>query len=315
MNILGRTVSFFLLMMVLLSCQTTTGSQEKDKLAPVTQMKMTILTSEEREVDVVLFYPKTGCEDCHLIVFSHGAYAAPDRYDVLLRAWAGQGYIIAAPLHVDSENYKNRAQFDQNSHLRLRVEDIERMLENLLTVPQKKGVAFSFSGDYVAAGHSFGAYVAQIIAGAHARKGAGVDFDNDGNNPIAVIAISPPPEIPGAIDTDGWSSIDAPMLVVTGTEDVLPGFVDDWRGHLDSYEAAPAHLAYAAIFDGMDHYFNGSFGRIDVQKASVSTSAITRLNAIILNFVDRSVNEVAPTSDQWMNQSDIDVTFKTRAIR
>ncbi|MEM6913627.1 MAG: hypothetical protein AAF511_06585, partial [Pseudomonadota bacterium] len=58
-----------------------------------------------------------------------------------------------------------------------------------------------------------------------------------------------------------FSSIGATMLVVTGTNDVVPMFAENWCDHLVSHNGAPEGLSTVMVFEGEDHYFDGLFGR------------------------------------------------------
>jgi len=94
---------------------------------------------------------------------------------------------------------------------------------------------------------------------------------------LGVIASSPPGPIPQLFSEDRWSDIAVPMLVVIGTADVLPGFIDDWRLHLRSFEMATRGPAYALVFDNQDHYFGGAFGRPKEVLTAASSRAPTSL--------------------------------------
>jgi hypothetical protein len=76
----------------------------------------------------------------------------------------------------------------------------------------------------------------------------------------AVIAFSPPGPIPGYVDAAGWSAIQVPMFVQTGTADVLPMIAPTWEKHMVSYEASrtPGVLV---VGEGVDHYFGNVIGR------------------------------------------------------
>lgn len=245
-------------------------------------------------------------------LFSHGAASTPGRYSVLINAWVQAGYIVGGPLHVDSEEYADRENFDPSQYLSLRMEDVETALTALLK-DTAVGADISFNGDYVAAGHSFGGLVAQIVGGARPHKKSGAGPANLTKKPDVIVAVSPPPTIPDYIDADGWSAVEAPMLVITGTKDVLPGFVEKWETHLDSYEAAPALYAYGAVFEDMDHYFNGAFGRVAAERQEDAVVAVDRLNDMILGFIDDVSGTGAPVIDQWAAQSDSIATTLTRA--
>ena len=288
------------------------GARASGGVKPVASEKLFITAPGERQVELSLFYPAEGCRQCALILFSHGAASTPERYSVLTNAWARAGFVVAGPLHVDSEAHEARESFEPSQYLALRIEDVETALE-ILFVDTEAVPGVSFNGAYIAAGHSFGGLVAQVLGGARPHRKSGARPAAAAKGPGAIIAISPPPAIPDYIDAEGWSAVDAPMLVITGTKDVLPGFVEEWEAHLDSYEAAPASLAYGAVFEGMDHYFNGAFGRVAAQQDEDAAPAVHRLNGMILDFIQYTTRSDGPAYDEWGAQSDPIAAILTRA--
>ena len=272
----------------------------------VVHENVTVVSQDGRAVDVRVFYKAGGCDQCSLIMFSHGANATYDRYDVLLKAWAREGYVVAAPLHVDSEAHPRRSEYDRDAHLPTRVEDVSATIEHLLADQLASIEGVSFAGDYMAAGHSFGALIAQIAGGAsvmdHSIRAA--------QGPKVVIAISPPGAVPGIVDPSDWASIEAPMLVVTGTNDIVPFIAPKWEDHLASFEAAPARLSTAIVFDEIDHYFNGAFGRIDDGRAAVD--AVADLNAAIITFIRQAGDGVSVADMSLLGDGATGVRILTR---
>ena len=270
-----RSVSYLLHILIASSFAAAAQADAQD----VAVRHVAIETADGRTSPVRVFSPAAGCAACPLIVFSHGAFSSPDRYDVLLNAWAGAGYVVAAPLHADSEIHPYQDHYRREDRLPMRLDDFEAAaaLDGL------DGVALS--GDIIAAGHSFGALVAQIAGGARldgAHKDLHIALETP---PLAVIAISPPGPVEDYVSPQGWRRIDAPMLVVTGTADVVPRFAPTWRAHLASYDAAPAGLAYALVYNDMDHYFNGAFGRPG-ETDDAARAATDHLNDAIIQFAD-----------------------------
>ena len=294
------------------SCMPTTESLNIAVAPPVKKEQLLVQGGDNRKIEVSLSYPANGCKACTLIVFSHGVAAAPDRYDVLIDRWASSGYVVAAPLHVDSEEHANRADYAPTDYLSLRIEDTALTISAILQNGQDARSDIGLNGQYIASGHSFGALVAQVFGGARPHENSNAKRIPMEMDPAAVIAVSPPAEIPDYMTREGWSSILAPMLVVTGTEDVIPGFVEDWRRHLDSYEAAPADLSYAVIFEEMDHYFNGAFGRLDAGSAASAESAVDALNGSILEFISAAEEGSPISAADWRKRSSKNATMITR---
>ena len=298
--------------LLLSSCSMPSQRNNEVAGASIEKRQYIVHSADNRKIAVSLAYPASGCRDCTLIVFSHGAAAAPDRYNVLIDRWASSGYVIAAPLHVDSEEYADRADYAPSEFLSLRIEDVATTISAILQSGQDISDGVSLNGRYIAAGHSFGGLIAQVFGGAQPHENSNATKPEMESHPAAVIAVSPPAAIPEYMTEEGWSSISVPMLVVTGTEDVLPGFVEDWEMHLDSYEAAPADLSYAAIFEDMDHYFNGAFGRLEARWIESAESAVDTLNGVILEFLSAADGGAPIAAADWQKRSGKDATLITR---
>jgi dienelactone hydrolase len=224
-----------------------------------------VTAASGRHVPVDLTHPEAQDAGLPLIVFSHGANAAPDRYRVLLDAWAQAGFVVAAPLHVDSEDHPDRALYDSRAIRAARAEDYEAV-----------DAHFAAPSGVIAIGHSYGALIAQM---------------------------------PGIVDATGWSAIDVPTLTVTGDRDIMPGFVDKWEQHLAAYHAQNSEQAYALLFGGMDHYFNGAFGRL---KPGAAVAPVDALNGAILSFARDCLGGDGPTAERWLSASTPGMRATTR---
>ena len=264
------------------------------------QHDMEIAADDGRVVQTRLFAPANGCDVCALVIFSHGAFSTNGRYDRLLLAWARAGFVVAAPLHVDSEAHPDREDYAPDAALPTRVEDYRAVRDALTQAGRLQAISASLSGEVIAAGHSFGALIAQIAGGANPPSLARETLDALADRPpAAVVAISPPPAMDGYIELSHWAQITVPMLVVTGTADLIPGFVTDWRQHLLSYEAASTEQAYALIFAEVDHYFNGAFGR-PTPEGERMASVIGDLNRSVVGFIHAVQDDVSPAdSARW----------------
>jgi len=179
----------------------------------------TLSSESGREITYRYLKPEN-CIDCPFVFFSHGAFSTYDRYDALLLPLAKKGFHIAAPNHTDSEEHKFRDEYTQAQSLPNRLEDYEIILNHYN--PR----------EYFAAGHSYGAMIAQISAGATLSGVASENSVDISLRPKAVIAISPPGPIPNYMERQGWQHVERPSLVVTGTTDIVPGMADNWEDHL-----------------------------------------------------------------------------------
>lgn len=258
----------------------------------VRESQLSLDLSEGRTLVVEVLAPSTGPKDqgrLNIIVFSHGANAAPERYRALTAQWAQQGYLVLSPVHIDSELHPKRETQDRAKILKTRLEDmtaiIDRLAQGTLLLPELKNRTGRQAP--IVAGHSYGAYIAQILGGATV-----IDPDNgkviahlSKAKIAAIIALSPPPAFEGFSPKGSWSSIVAPMLVQTGKLDVQPPFVSSWEQHLDSYFDAPKGLSWACIYSGVDHYFGGTIGRVDPAASDKSKTDLNRFAQLSLLFM------------------------------
>ena len=274
------------------------------RAAEVESQSITLTASGERPVQVTLTYPQGGCADCTLIAFSHGAYAAPSRYERLLRLWGEAGFVVAAPLHVDSELNPTRDQYDPDATMLARLEDFA-MISGPPLRAALAGTAITLKDDIIAAGHSYGALIAQAAAGAGLQtvEVMPADFLAIGDSILGVVAISPPGPMEDYVEAEDWARVTLPMLVVTGTTDVLPGFMDDWRLHLASFEAARLAPAFALVYAGQDHNFNGAYCRPTPTLSPQDTAALQSLGALSVGFMHDLVDGQLPDRAAWLSLS------------
>ncbi len=249
-----------------------------------------------REVALTIFAPaQPGTYP--LIAFSHGAFAAPARYRALLEPLAAAGHVVIAPMHIDSEELKRAQPPSQAETWETRNADMALALAppvEARALLARHGITLD-AQHRVAMGHSYGALIAQLAGGARAvlpgepaggRRVPSVD---------AVVGWSPPGPMEGYMESRGWSLIAVPNLTITGTADVLPGFVDDWRVHKVSYQSAPTGNRALWVGEGVDHYFGGLFGR---QRPADTTARamLERAQASTLGFIERALGNEQPCS-------------------
>ena len=92
----------------------------------------TLRDADDRTVSVRVWPPGSACQTCDAIVFSHGNNLAFDQYDVLVEPWAAAGYLVIAPLHVDSESHPDREQFVREQVFQARLRDIDAIIAALV---------------------------------------------------------------------------------------------------------------------------------------------------------------------------------------
>lgn len=242
-----------------------------------------------------------------LIVFSHGNFASPDRYHKMLKPIAAAGYIIAAPTHLDAEILAVTPKPDPQKVWKTRNAEMAFLgrIPGQLRARLPKNVAVK-PGCLAVMGHSYGALMAQLAAGARATEPDGSRPDRKLAGVDALIAWSPPGPIKGRIDAAGWSQISVPSLTITGNADILPGFIDDWRLHKAAYEAAPVGGRWLWVGEGIDHYFGGMFGRektVSETERQLFKNALT----VTISFLDEHLKN---KKTSWIARANPKVELK-----
>jgi dienelactone hydrolase len=213
-----------------------------------------------------------------LIAFSHGNFAAPSRYRAMLYPIAAAGYVVVAPMHVDSELMKHDKPPSQQFVWQSRNEDMALALAAtpVNTDPKRRA----------AMGHSYGALNAQIAAGATPANGP----EKLKLLPQSLVAWSPPGPFPGLIEAKDWSTISTPSLTITGTSDILPGFVDQWELHRTAHDNTPKGKRWLWVGTGINHYFGGMFGR-EKPASSDEKRLFDRAIATTIAFLGKSLKQ------------------------
>ncbi|MEM9532609.1 MAG: hypothetical protein AAGA23_16955 [Pseudomonadota bacterium] len=226
---------------------------------PVTSFTLKVPMAEDRASEVTVWQP-AAAGTYPLVVFSHGAFAAPERYAELLNHIAAGGYVVAAPLHIDSELIQRDAPPPLDQVWGTRKEDVALLLAPATPLTNLLRQGANISDRRIAAGHSYGGFGAQVMGGARATGETLVPADQWAD---AILAYSPPGVLPGFIDEQSWDEIARPQLLLTGTTDVLPGFLDDWRDHTAGHTAAKPGDQWLWVGNEVDHYFGRLMGRLD----------------------------------------------------
>ncbi|MBI5172875.1 MAG: hypothetical protein HY986_08300 [Candidatus Melainabacteria bacterium] len=207
-----------------------------------------------------------------VIIFSHGAGGSKDAYTQLTEFLAARGYICLQPTHDDSLSKlrlkKRTASFmdalattnDQRYWIN-RARDIEVTLDGLDTIAASlpKGVEMNKEAIGMG-GHSFGAFTTLILAGAPVNIPQGIvagygGLTNFGDKRIkAFLVLSG--QGTGKVglcfpDKESYSSIKAPMLLMTGSRDKgQRGQPPKWRMEPFTYSSGNKYLVY---IDGANH--------------------------------------------------------------
>jgi len=196
--------------------------------------------------------------DWPVILFSHGANSSNLDYDRLWRPWALAGYLVIGPNHIDTGPPETQKKVGRDELWSSRLADTSLPLHQkgaFEALARAGGGAPNWEA-FAVAGHSFGAVVAQALAGAKL-------LNPEDHKPVtallpgvkACLTFSPPGPLAGFIPADAWSSVTAPSLLQTGTADILPGFVNDWHLRLTGFSGPPDR--WTIVAKDVDHYFGG----------------------------------------------------------
>nr|WP_203721912.1 alpha/beta fold hydrolase [Actinoplanes abujensis] len=202
-----------------------------------------------------------------VIVFSHGYGQSLDGYAPLAEHWAGQGFAVVQPTHLDSRSIGLAPDDPRTPEIwRLRVKDVIRVLDSLGTLQNVVPGTFDRSRIAVA-GHSYGAQTAGMLLGARVaglddnyrdpRITAGVLLaaTGRGGDNLSEFAATHFPFM-----SPDFSSLDVPTLVVAGDADqsaLTATRGPDW--FTDAYYDSPGARALLTL-RGAEHSLGGITG-------------------------------------------------------
>ena len=241
---------------------------------PYSDQTLTLSGKNERDVPVRFLSRNLSCKKCPFAVISHGTFAGSHDYDAIAQPLIERGYHVAIPVHPDSKSHPLNTRFSPKNYTAYRIEDHQLILEH---------IAQNYGADtkWVSIGHSFGAVPTAYFAGASPDES--LLKESALGQPSHAITLSPPGIIPNVLTDESFAKLQSPTLIVTGTEDIVPTMIEDWRDHLDMYQGAPKGKAKAIIFEGQDHYFNGLYGR---PKNRARVQADDDLIRLIMAFIN-----------------------------
>jgi len=244
-----------------------------------------------------------------LVIFSHGNWSDNTKYDALMRYWAGHGYVVVMPYHLDGggmvRGIFNALRYGQLGLIAERSRDIHWVMDALPELAQQSpALAARMQVHNIAvAGHSFGAYTAQQMIGAGAFDEGAERWHYARDERVkAVVAISPPGPMFSTITEHSWRQVDKPMLVTTGTADVNEKFWPDWRLHLMSYETARLGHNHSLVVDGADHYLGNLICRPERDQPP-QQEALRVINSVSVAFLDWQLKGERRLDAAWVNDA------------
>lgn len=175
-----------------------------------------------------------------VIVFSAGGGGQPAAYERMLRALAEDGFVVIAPVHADALARGDISGSGGVDSFVSRIED--------LAIARGYVEATQPRLPLVVMGHSFGSLMSSLAIGAATPVGA------QGDPAVkALVAFSSPGPIQGLISSETFRDLTAPVLVVTGDQDLVPGFATDWRSHRALFDDSSTPGSALMVVPGADH--------------------------------------------------------------
>ncbi|MFW5798188.1 MAG: alpha/beta hydrolase family protein [Planctomycetota bacterium] len=224
-------------------------------------------TSRRRDIPVKVYLPTAGKGPFPVIVFSHGLGGSRNGYEYLGRHWASHGYVSVHLQHPGSDEsvWKDKPRKDILKLMRKaaanpinavhRPRDVSFVIDRLeqlnrTEAPFKGRLDLDRLG---VAGHSFGAYTTNAVAGTAVFTRRGRKITARDRRVKAVIPMSSP--VPGDAKRhkEMFGAIDIPSLHMTGTKDT--SIINDTPAEkrLIPYRFATHPETYLLVFEDGDH--------------------------------------------------------------
>jgi Ca2+-binding RTX toxin-like protein len=194
-------------------------------------------TTETDDYKFALYKPATP-GDYKVIVYSHGNNGGSEAAEAFAQEWTAKGYMVVAPIHADSSEslVTLPATWDPIDRWQFRVDDCKIALDIAIAnqtssgdgaIPE--GYTFDVSAPVIA-GHSFGANMAALIAGAlpywPISTGSHAWSDDRFVAAMAISGSGGEAADPVPFEADCFDSIDIPFLRLSGAYDFSGDTVD-----------------------------------------------------------------------------------------
>lgn len=196
----------------------------------------------------------------NLIVFSHAELLNPLSYKNILEHWASHGFIVVAPNHMDNENSNDmELGKDDNpiEHLKSillnennwnrRIKECHQVLDVLNMIESASGFKINAERPIIA-GHSFGAWTAQMIIGMQAQNPSGNIVYNPDNRYYAALAMSPIGLNYMGLSETSWDKINRPCMYMSGKGDT-DAFAENGDNKISGYFLTKTSNQHLVWFD------------------------------------------------------------------
>lgn len=269
-----------------MSATLTTADNDIDRTTPVVSVRPVSLAAPGRghDLQVRVSAPARG-RGLPVIVFSHGMTLTMDDYVPLSEFWASRGFVVIQPTHLDSLGL---APDDARARdiWRIRVQDLTHILDQLdrveAAVPGLSGRIDP--GLVAAAGHSWGAQTASMLAGARVVEGDRAPRQSMADPRVKAALLLCLPGTGGTALTPlateyfpfmnpDFTNLTTPSLVVAGDHDHSPLSTrgPDW--FVDGYRLSPG-ASDLLVLAGGEHGLGGIQGYNDTRTTDESPERV-----------------------------------------
>lgn len=256
------------------------------------------------------------------VVFCHGLGSNGGEYAALSAHWARHGYLVIHPTFGDAIEIVAREepalgldpQADLSGwtaipHVRARMHEIlhdpERWMERvrhvrslMAALPELFEATCGTRGMPVPgaiAGHSFGAFTAQLLAGVEIDMPGGAARRFGDERFSAAVLLSAQGRDQQGLRDGSWDAVNGPVLNVTGTLD-RGAKGGDWHWKSEPYELAPPGGKYLAVIEEGDHFLGGFADRETQRQVPAQQEAVRQ---ITLAFLDAYLRD-RPAARDWL---------------
>lgn len=272
----------------------TLSHNTADERASVLSVAPVVIPAAERgdDLQVRVTAPAVGTE-LSLVVFSHGFGSSMNGYAPLVQHWAGLGFAVIQPTHLDSRTLDLAADDPRTPQIwRTRIDDLTRVLDELDLIERSvPGLAGRLDHERIAvAGHSWGATTASALAGARVIGPGGEIGPSDADPRIkaallfAVAGTGGDDLTPFAAENFAFmnpefSEMTTPALLVAGDADQSPLTTrgPDWW--TDAYRLSPAPKSLLTL-PGAEHSMGGIPGYNDPETTDENPERVALLQRV-----------------------------------
>jgi dienelactone hydrolase len=260
------------------TAMSTTATITTDRVlaaaTPTVSVRPVVIPAPDRGTDLqVRVSAPTSGRGLPVIVFSHGFGQSMDSHDPLVDVWAGHGFVVVQPTHLDSTTLGLTPADPRFGDIwRIRIRDLTRTIDALDLIENAvPGLPGRVDHDRLAvAGHSWGAQSAGMILGARVLAAGGTPGPDETDPRVRAGVLLAAAGLGGGDLTPfaaenlpfmnpSFDAMAVPTLVVAGDHDqsMLSTRGPDW--FTDAYAHSPAPKSLLTVFGG-EHSLGGIHG-------------------------------------------------------